>query len=176
MQGGRAEKSTMAEQKLNKKCKVVGQKNQGALKNKVTDPCVYLVNFRGTNQPLNITFLPKTKLVRFWAFRGEGSSKTRLKKKMQKVHVKNFFRQNSQKIDNNFDVTFPRLLLLYRVFRCFLAMGVHKHYKKRFTKNRVEKFLQKIDKKIPNRFFLDIVYHVFGRFGAPKHDKKIAKI
>jgi hypothetical protein len=30
---------------------------QGALKKKVTDPCVYLLNFRGTNQPQNIIFL-----------------------------------------------------------------------------------------------------------------------
>jgi hypothetical protein len=30
---------------------------QGALKKKVTDPYVYLINFRGTNQPQNIIFL-----------------------------------------------------------------------------------------------------------------------
>jgi hypothetical protein len=65
-------------------------RTKGHSKKKVTDPCVYLVNFRGTNQPRNITFLPQSKLVRFWAFLGEGSSKTRFKKKMQKVHVKNF--------------------------------------------------------------------------------------
>jgi hypothetical protein len=45
-------------------------------------------------------------------------------------------------------------------------------------KNRVEKLFKKIDKKIQNRFFLDFVYHVFGRFsvrGVQKHDKKISK-
>jgi hypothetical protein len=30
---------------------------QGALKKKMTDPCVHLVNFRGTNPPQNIFFL-----------------------------------------------------------------------------------------------------------------------
>jgi hypothetical protein len=62
---------------------------------------------------------------------------------------------------------FPQLFLFYRVFRCFLAMGVQKHYKnvlqtKRFT-------------KIQTDFFSIFVYHVFGRFsvrGVQKHDKK----
>jgi len=57
-------------------------------------------------------------LAFFWAFLGEGSSKTRFKK-MQKAHVKNFFRENSQKIDKNFDTSFPS------IFFCFIAfLGV----------------------------------------------------
>jgi hypothetical protein len=51
---------------------------------------------------------------------------------------------------------FPRLFLFYRVFGCFSAMGVQKHYKKTFCKkNHVEKFLQKIRPKIQNRLILE---------------------
>jgi hypothetical protein len=48
-------------------------------KKKVKGPYVYLTNFRGTNQPQNIIFLDF-----FWAFLGEGTSKTR-----QKISKKN---------------------------------------------------------------------------------------
>jgi hypothetical protein len=71
---------------------------------------------------------------------------------------------------------FLRLLIFYRVFGCFSAMGVQKHYKKRFAKNNVSKgFLQKNRPKIQNRFFSDFFNQVFGRFsvrGVQKHDKK----
>jgi hypothetical protein len=53
---------------------------------------------------------------------------------LQKFHVENF----PQKIDKNFDVNSPSIFVLfYRVFGfgCFSAMGVQKHYKKRFTTN-----------------------------------------
>jgi hypothetical protein len=72
---------------------------------------------------------------------------------------------------------FPRLFGFYRVFRCFLATGVQKHYKKRFGKKSCRKVFQKIDQKIQNRCFLDFFYHIFGRFsvrGVQKHDKKIS--
>jgi hypothetical protein len=49
------------------------------------------------------------------------------------------FQNKSTKISMS---VFPRLFLFYRVFGCFLAMGVQKYYKKRFAKNRVEMFLQ----------------------------------
>jgi hypothetical protein len=143
---------------------------QRSTKKKVTDPCVYLVNFRGTNQPQNIMFLDLF-LVRFWAFLGEGSSKTRFKK-MQKVHVNFFFCEGSQKIDKNFDVTFSSIFFgFYRVFRCFLAMGFHKHYKKRFIKKSCRKFFSiffsKTIKKISQTDFFSICfYHVFGRFSV----------
>jgi hypothetical protein len=119
--------------------------------------------------------LEKT-LVRLLAFLGERSSKTRFKKKMQKFHVKNVFRENSQKIDKNFDVVFPRLFLFYRVFRCFFAMGVQKHYKKTLTKKSCRKvFTKKSTKKSQTDFLVDFLYHVFGLFsvkGVQKHDKK----
>jgi hypothetical protein len=51
---------------------------------------------------------------------------------------------------------FPRLFLFYRVFGRFLAMGVQKHYKKRFTKKIVSKsFYKKLDQKSKTDFFLD---------------------
>jgi hypothetical protein len=37
----------------------------------------------------------------------------------------------------------PRLLLFYRVFVFFSAMGVQKHYKNILQKNRAEKFVKK---------------------------------
>ena len=60
---------------------------------------------------------------------------------------------------------FPRLFLFYRVFRCFLAMGVQKHYKKRLTKKSCRKlFTKKSTKKSQTDFFSIFFYHVFGRF------------
>ena len=74
---------------------------------------------------------------------------------------------------------FPRLFLFYRVFGCFSAMGVQKHYKKRFAKKIVSKsFYKKFDQKSKTDFFSIFFYHVFGRFsvrGVQKHDKKISK-
>jgi hypothetical protein len=69
--------------------------------------------------------------------------------------------------------------LFYRVFGCFSATGVQKHYKKRFTKKvALKNVYKKIDKKILCSF--DLFYHVFGRFsvsGVQKHDKRnIGKI
>jgi hypothetical protein len=49
---------------------------------------------------------------------------------------------------------FPRLRLFYRVFGCFSATGVQKHYKKRFTKKIVSKsFYKKFDQKSQTDFF-----------------------
>jgi hypothetical protein len=88
---------------------------------------------------------------------------------MQKVHVKNFSRENSQKNDKNFDVRF-----LSR-FQVLLSDGSSKTLQKTFYKKSCQKVFTKKSKKIPNRFFLDFFYHVFGRFsvrGVQKHDKK----
>jgi hypothetical protein len=51
--------------------------------------------------------------------------------------------------------------MFYRVFGCFSAMGVQKHYKKRFAKNRVERVLPKSGEK-QNRFFGDFVVTASG--------------
>jgi hypothetical protein len=58
---------------------------------------------------------------------------------MQKVHVKNFFRENSQKIDEHFDVVFPRFLF------CFIAFsGVSLRWEFKYTtKNVLQKILPK---------------------------------
>jgi hypothetical protein len=48
---------------------------------------------------------------------------------------------------------FPRFILCYRVFGCLSAMGVQKHYKKRFAKTRVETFVQNNRQKNLNPFF-----------------------
>jgi hypothetical protein len=101
------------------------------------------------------------------------------KNKMQKVHVKNFFRENSQKIDKNFDVTFSSTFFVLSRFQVLLSDGSSQTLQKMFYKKIVSKsFYKKIDKKIPNRLFLDFVYHVFGCFsvrGVQKHDKKSRK-
>jgi hypothetical protein len=74
---------------------------------------------------------------------------------------------------------FPRLFWFYRVFGCFLAMGVQKHYKKRLTKKIVSKsFNKKFDQKSQTDFFSIFFYHVFGRFsvrGVQQHDKNNRK-
>jgi hypothetical protein len=81
----------------------------------------------------------------------------------------------SKKIDKNSMSVSPRLF-------CFIAFsGVSQRWEFKNTqktfcnKHRVEKFLQNIRPKIQNRFFLDFVYHVFGRFSVravQKHDLK----
>jgi hypothetical protein len=92
-----------------------GQGDKGHSKKKVTDPYVYLISSRGTNQPPNIIFLHFFFEYVFGRFSVRGVQKHDFKK-MQKVHVKNFFRENSQKIDKNFDVTFSSTFF---VLSCF---------------------------------------------------------
>jgi hypothetical protein len=58
---------------------VTGSDHKGHSKKKVTDPYVYLINFR--NQPTPKYYLSSLFFtVRFWAFLGEEKSKTRFKK------------------------------------------------------------------------------------------------
>jgi hypothetical protein len=72
-------------------------------------------------------------------------------KKMQKAHVENFFRENSQKIDKNFGVSFPRLFFVLLRFQVLLSDGSSKTLQKTFYKrNRVEKLLQRNRQKIQN--------------------------
>jgi hypothetical protein len=71
---------------------------------------------------------------------------------------------------------FPRFFLFYRVSGRFSAMGVQKHYKKRFAKKIVSKSFNKNSTKNTKPIFFSIFfYHVFGRSsmrGVQKHDKK----
>jgi hypothetical protein len=61
----------------------------------------------------------------------------------------------------------------------FLAMGVQKHYNKRFPKKSCRKVCTKQPTKKKNIFFLDLFYHVFGQCfsarGVQRHDKKVSK-
>jgi hypothetical protein len=80
----------------------------------------------------------------------QGEFKNTIKIFLQKVHVENFF----QNFDKKNRCQFSQLPLFYRVFGCFLAMGVQKHYKKRFTKKIVSKsFYKKFDRKSKTDFF-----------------------
>jgi hypothetical protein len=120
--------------------------------------------------PPHTTFPPPLAffLVRFcfWAFLGKGSSKTPhididtyvlAKSPCQKKIPK-----NRQKFRCSMSV-FPRFALFYRVFGCFSAMGVQKHYEKRFAKQVVLKsFCQKFDQKSKTDFFSIFFNHVFG--------------
>jgi hypothetical protein len=105
-------------------------------KKKSTAPPVHLLDPRPTHPPSD--FFLDFFLVRFWAFLGKGSSKTSLMF-FAKSPCRKLSPNKSTKISMS---VFPRLFWLYRVFRCFSAMGVQKHYKKGFAKQIVfEKFL-----------------------------------
>jgi hypothetical protein len=93
---------------------------------------------------------------------------------MQKVHVENFFRENSQKIDESFDVSASSTSFVLLRFRVLLSDGSPKTQQKTFyKKNRVERFLQKNRQKSKTHFFSICFYRVFGRFSVravQKHD------
>jgi hypothetical protein len=79
----------------------------------------------------------------FERFSVRGVQKHDLKKR-QKVHVENCFRENSQKIDKNFDVSFSSTSFVLLRFQVLLSDGSSKTLQKTFyKKNRVEKFLRK---------------------------------
>jgi hypothetical protein len=113
-------------------------------------------------------------LVRFWAFFGKGSKKNPEKYFCKKSMSKKF----SEKIDKNFDVSFPRLF-------CFIAFsGISQRGKFKSTtekilkKNRVEKPSPKNRQKTQNRFFLGFVLSCFWAFlgeGSSKTRLKIQK-
>jgi hypothetical protein len=96
------------------------------------------------------------------------------KRKKNKVHVENFSRENSQKIDKNFDGSFSSTFFVLLRLKVLLSDGSSKALQKTvYKKNRVEKLLPKNRQKIQNRFLLNFFNHVFGRFsvrGVQKHD------
>jgi hypothetical protein len=140
------------------------RQTKGHSKQTPTDPDVYLINFRGTNQPQ--IFFVDFCFSALLAFLGKGSFKNTIKK----VHVEIVSRKNRQKIR----VSFSSTLIVYRVFGCFSAMGVQT-LQKTFYKKMVSKSIcKKIDKKL-KPIFSRFVYHVLGRFsvrGVQKHDQK----
>jgi hypothetical protein len=136
-----------------------------------TDPPVHLLYPRPTHQP---TFFLVFFIIRFWAFLGKGSSKTPRTYFCKKSMSKNF----PKKIDKNFDVRFSSAFSFYRVFGFFSAMGVQKHYKKRFAKIVSKSFYKKpqIKKSKPifSRFFSSRFWAFLGE-GSSKSPQKISK-
>jgi hypothetical protein len=79
-----------------------------------------------------------------------------------KSPCRRLFPKKSTKISMS---VFPRLFLFYRVFGCFSATGVQKHYKKRFGKKSCRNVFteKKIDQK-SKTYFSRFFSHVFWRF------------
>jgi hypothetical protein len=101
----------------------------------------------------------------------QGEFKNTTKIFLQKAHVENFF-QHFDKISMSF---FPRLFLFYRVFGCFSAMAVQKHYKKRFAKQIVSKsFYKTIDQKSKTDF-LSRFWAFLDEESSKTRYKKISK-
>jgi hypothetical protein len=149
---------------------------QGALKKTPTDLGVYLINFRGTNQPPICFFLEFLSSSCFWAFLGKGEFKNTTKM-FEKSPCQKLPPKKSTKISMS---GFPRLVLFYRVFGCFSAMGVQKPRRKRFYKKILSKsFNKKIGKKPKTVFFSICFNRVFGCFLVKgiktKHDKKLTQ-
>jgi hypothetical protein len=139
----------------------------------MTDPDVYLINFRRTNQPQNIGFLDK-----IFGFSGSGVQKrdTNIftKSPCRKLFPRKFS-ENRQKFGYQF---FLHFFCFIEFFGCFLGVGLQKHYTKRFCKKIVSKsFSNQIDKKIQKRFFWIFLITFLGvsRWGVQKHDKKSQK-
>jgi hypothetical protein len=120
--------------------------------------------------------------MHFRAFLGKGSKKSHWALQNMFMFTKSPCRKLSPTKPTKFSILvfFLDLFLFYRVFGYFSAMGVKKHYKKRFTKNHVGQFLQTKEsrQKNPKPIFLDFVYHLFGPFLArefQQHHKIISK-
>jgi hypothetical protein len=85
----------------------------------------------------------------------------------QKVRVE----KKIQNFDKNFDVSFSSTFFFNRVFGCFSATGVQKHYQKSFAKKSCRKVFTNNSTRSPKPT-------CFGRFSVrevQKHDKKISK-
>jgi hypothetical protein len=83
---------------------------------------------------------------------------------LQKRHVEKF----PEKIDKNFDVSFPSAFLVLARFRVFLpsAMEIQNTQQKNGLQKQIvsKSFYKKT--KIRSRFLSKILYHVFGRFSV----------
>jgi hypothetical protein len=109
---------------------------RGAAKKKIDGPPRAFTKSQ-THPPTPPTFFFMTFF--FSTFLGvsrQGEFKNTIQMFLEKVHVENVF----QNFDKNFRCQFfLDFFLFYRVLGCFSAMGVQKHYKKRFTKKIVSK-------------------------------------
>jgi hypothetical protein len=81
---------------------------------------------------------------------------------LYEVHVNN----SSQKIDKNIGGSFSSTFLFYRISGCFSAMGVQKHYKKRFTQKSCRKAFTKKTTKQSQTDFREKNSIFFGTFWA----------
>jgi hypothetical protein len=92
-----------------------------------------------------------------------------------KSPCRKLFRENSQKTDKIFDISFSSTFFVLGAS----CDGSSKALQKTFFKQIVSKsFSKKSTKKPKTDFFSILFYHVFGRFsvrGVQKHDKQISK-
>jgi hypothetical protein len=126
---------------------------------KIDGPPVHLLDLRPTHPPSAFFFLIFF-LSTFLGVSRQGEFKNTIKIFGQKVRVKNF----SQNFDKNFDVSFSSTFLFYRVFGCFLAMGVQNATKK-FCKKIVSKmFYKQFDQKSKTDFLSTFLIRFLSAF------------
>jgi hypothetical protein len=78
------------------------------------------------------------------------------------VHVENFFRENSQKIDKKFEVSFSSTFFVFLRLKVLLCDGSSKAQQKTVYKKIVSKiFYKKIDKN-PKPIFLNFFITFLG--------------
>jgi hypothetical protein len=131
---------------------------RGAAKKKVDGPPRAFTKSQ-THQPTPPTFFSLAFFFStFWGVSRQGEFKNTIQIFLQKVHVENFFQNFDKQISMS---GFPRLFLFYRIFGCFSAMGVQKHYKKRFAKKIVSKSFSKNSTKNPKPTFSRIFFITF---------------
>jgi hypothetical protein len=96
----------------------------------------------------------------------EGEFKNTIKMFVQKVHspCRKLFPKQPTKISMS---VFPRFFWVLSRFWVFHSDGSSKTLKNTFCKNR---------QKITNGFFVDFVYHVFGRFSVREFKKRHKKV
>jgi hypothetical protein len=116
-------------------------------------PPVHLLNPRPTHPPAEFVSLGFF-LSTFSGVSRQGEFKNTTKIFLQKALVENFFRKNRQIFDVSFSSTF---FVLSR----FRAMGVQKHYKKRFTKKSCRKVFTKYSTKNPKPTFSRFILITF---------------
>jgi hypothetical protein len=129
---------------------------------------VHVLNLKPTHPPAG--FKKERKNSVFGRFSARGVQKHH-KTVFTKSPCRKRFPKKSTKISMS---VFPRLFLFYRGFGCSQRWEF-KNTTKAFKKKSCPKVFTKNSTNNPNDFFLDFVYHVFGRFsarGVQKHDQK----
>jgi hypothetical protein len=94
-----------------------------------------------------------------------GEFKNMIKICLQKVHAENFFRENSQEIDKNFNISFFSTFFVLSRFQVLLSDGISKTLQKMFCEKIVSKsFSNKSGKKTKTDFFPRFVLLRFWAF------------